>query len=129
MEGINIFDLFLFSTDLESVGLWNRQLVAESLGKEFNLEGDRVNVGLTPTVSIGSTDLHSMAQLIWVDLMIDSQHLSLLIRTIVRSQSQAQLGILDLYLGCREERWMTYSTQYVRVQRMPSGTIIDLSWR
>jgi len=63
LEGKNIFDLFLFSNDLESVGKWHRQLMAESLGKEFNKKGERVNIGFTPTVSIGSTDLHSMAQL------------------------------------------------------------------
>ena len=63
LEGKNIFDLFLFSNDLESVGKWHRQLMAESLGKEFNKKGERVNIGITPTVSIGSTDLHSMAQL------------------------------------------------------------------
>ncbi len=62
-EGRNIFDLFLFSNDLESVGKWHRQLMAESLGKEFNKKRKRVNIGITPTVSIGSTDLHSMAQL------------------------------------------------------------------
>jgi glucose-6-phosphate isomerase len=37
--------------------------MAESLGKEFNEKGETVNVGLTPVISIGSTDLHSMAQL------------------------------------------------------------------
>jgi glucose-6-phosphate isomerase len=62
-QGVNIFDLFLFSNDLESLGKWNRQLVAESLGKERNRKGEKVNAGLTPTVSVGSTDLHSMAQL------------------------------------------------------------------
>ena len=62
-SGKNITDLFLFSNDLESVGKWCRQLIAESLGKEFNKKGERLNVGVTPTVSIGSTDLHSMAQL------------------------------------------------------------------
>ena len=37
--------------------------MAESLGKEFNKKGETVNTGITPVVSIGSTDLHSMAQL------------------------------------------------------------------
>ena len=63
MSGKNISDLFLFANDLESLGKWCRQLVAESLGKEFNRKGETVNVGITPDVSIGSTDLHSMAQL------------------------------------------------------------------
>jgi len=62
-SGKNISDLFLFSVFLESVGKWWRQLVGESLGKEHNKEGKKVNVGITPIVSIGSTDLHSMAQL------------------------------------------------------------------
>ncbi|MHA2433854.1 MAG: hypothetical protein ACXADO_11545 [Candidatus Thorarchaeota archaeon] len=61
--GKTIFDMFLFANDLESIGKWHRQLMAESLGKEFNKKGERVNIGITPTVSIGSTDLHSMAQL------------------------------------------------------------------
>jgi glucose-6-phosphate isomerase len=55
--------LFLFANDLESLGKWCRQLMAESLGKEFNRKGKTANVGITPDVSIGSTDLHSMAQL------------------------------------------------------------------
>ncbi len=63
-KGRNISDLFLFSPDLEAVGKWNRQLVAESVGKEFDKSGKkRVFAGVTPTVSIGSTDLHSMGQL------------------------------------------------------------------
>jgi len=62
-EGKNISDLFFFSSDLESLGKWCRQLMAESLGKEFDKNGRKVNVGITPTVSIGSTDLHSVAQL------------------------------------------------------------------
>ncbi len=55
-DGKNIADIFLFSVFLESVGKWWRQLVAESLGKT-------AKVGITPIVSIGSNDLHSMAQL------------------------------------------------------------------
>ncbi len=53
--GRNIYDQFLFATDLESLGKWHRQLLAESIGKD--------GIGPTPTVSIGSTDLHSMVQL------------------------------------------------------------------
>lgn len=62
-EGKNISDLFFFSNDLESMGKWCRQLMAESLGKEFDRDGRKVNVGITPMVSVGSTDLHSVAQL------------------------------------------------------------------
>jgi glucose-6-phosphate isomerase len=62
-KGKNIHDLFLFGTDLESVGKWYRQLMGESIGKEFNKGKKRVFEGITPTVSIGSVDLHSMAQM------------------------------------------------------------------
>ncbi len=62
-QDITIHDMFLFSVDLESIGKWYRQLMGESIGKEFNRTAKRVMVGITPTVSIGSTDLHSVAQL------------------------------------------------------------------
>ena len=62
--GRNISDLFLFASDFESVGKWWRQLLAESCGKEFDRSGKKqVWAGITPMVSIGSTDLHSVAQL------------------------------------------------------------------
>jgi len=62
-KGIYIHDMFFFSVDLYALGMWYRQLLAESIGKQRNLSGDEVNVGITPTISIGSTDLHSMTQL------------------------------------------------------------------
>jgi glucose-6-phosphate isomerase len=62
-EGKSIHDLFIFSPDMESVGKWYRQLIAESLGKKYTRSAIKVNEGITPTVSVGSTDLHSMAQL------------------------------------------------------------------
>ena len=62
-KNYNIHDLFLFSKDLESIGKWYRQLMGESIGKEFDISQKQVFVGVTPTYSIGSIDLHSMAQL------------------------------------------------------------------
>ena len=62
-KGANIHDLFVFSKYLRSFGQWYRQLVGESVGKKFNKEGDLVEVGVTPTVSVGTVDLHSVAQL------------------------------------------------------------------
>ena len=55
-QGKPIHDTFLFAHALEGVGKWYRQLMAESIGKNKN-------VGITPTVSIGTVDLHSVAQL------------------------------------------------------------------
>ncbi|MSR85252.1 hypothetical protein EXS71_02335 [Candidatus Uhrbacteria bacterium] len=54
-KGKTIQDHFFFHPELETVGKWVRQLIAESLGKDGK--------GLTPTVSIGSNDLHAVGQL------------------------------------------------------------------
>jgi len=62
-NGKIICDNFFFHPEMESIGKWYRQLMGESLGKEKDLKGRTVNSGITPTVSLGSTDLHSMAQL------------------------------------------------------------------
>jgi len=51
----NINNHFFFAPQLESLGKWYRQLMGESIGKEGK--------GITPMVSIGSTDLHSVGQL------------------------------------------------------------------
>ena len=37
--------------------------MAESIGKEFDRQGKQVLMGITPTISLGSIDLHSVAQL------------------------------------------------------------------
>ena len=58
-----VHDTFVFSHRLEGVGKWYRQLLAESCGKERNRKGRKVNAGITPTVSVGSVDLHSVGQL------------------------------------------------------------------
>lgn len=50
-----IYNLFMFSQKLETFGRWQRQLIAESLGKEGE--------GVVPLFSVGTTDLHSMTQL------------------------------------------------------------------
>lgn len=62
-QGKRIHDTFVFHPQLESLGKWYRQLLAESIGKEHDRAGRSVREGILPTVSVGSTDLHSMAQL------------------------------------------------------------------
>ena len=52
--GMVVHDMFLFNPELESLGKWYRQLMGESTGKDGK--------GFVPTVSIGTTDLHSMFQ-------------------------------------------------------------------
>lgn len=60
---LNIYNSFFFNSELESTGKWWRQLSAESLGKRYGEDGASVYAGVTPIVSIGSSDLHSMVQL------------------------------------------------------------------
>ncbi len=63
-DGKNIADNFYFKLDFENLGKWYRQLMGESIGKEWDAEHkQQVWMGITPTVSLGTTDLHSMAQL------------------------------------------------------------------
>lgn len=62
-NGKTINDTFVFNSELESLGKWYRQLLGESIGKEYSRTGEPVHVGITPTVSVGSTDLHSVGQL------------------------------------------------------------------
>ncbi len=76
-EGALIFDMFLFQSELESVGKWYRQLFAESIGKNTTVDGTHATHRMVPTVSIGSTDLHSVEQM----NLSDS---SLLARILVR---------------------------------------------
>jgi glucose-6-phosphate isomerase len=45
------------------VGKWYRQLMGESIGKDHKRSGKKKLTGITPTVAVGSTDLHSMVQL------------------------------------------------------------------
>ncbi|MCR4263580.1 MAG: hypothetical protein NUV98_02570, partial [Candidatus Roizmanbacteria bacterium] len=54
-KGRVINDNFFFNAEMESVGKWYRQLMGESVGKGTK--------GILPTVSVGSTDLHSMVQM------------------------------------------------------------------
>lgn len=60
---LNIYNSFFFNSEFESIGKWWRQLSAESLGKRYSTDGASIYAGMTPVVSIGSTDLHSMVQL------------------------------------------------------------------
>jgi glucose-6-phosphate isomerase len=62
-KDVRIHNTFLWNPELESLGKWYAQLMAESLGKKEDLEGAEVREGITPITSIGSTDLHSLLQL------------------------------------------------------------------
>lgn len=52
-----------YSSRLKDFAFWFTQLWAESLGKKLDLEGNTVNLGLTPIPAYGATDQHSQVQL------------------------------------------------------------------
>lgn len=51
-----------YGDSLRSLGWWYAQLMAESLGKRHNLNGEIVHYGRTLTPCVGTTDMHSMTQ-------------------------------------------------------------------
>lgn len=61
--GKNLSVMMPYSSRLKYVSDWYVQLWAESLGKEFNNNGEKVNVGPTPIKALGATDQHSQIQL------------------------------------------------------------------
>ena len=62
-HGCNIEVMMPYGFKLQSLGNWYVQLLAESLGKRKNKKGEEVFYGRTPTVAIGTTDMHSQTQL------------------------------------------------------------------
>ena len=62
-KGHYITVMMPYSSRLKYVSDWFVQLWAESLGKEFDKEGNKVNVGPTPIKALGATDQHSQIQL------------------------------------------------------------------
>lgn len=62
-KGKNLSVMMPYSSRLKYVSDWYVQLWAESLGKETNNNGEKVNVGPTPIKAVGATDQHSQIQL------------------------------------------------------------------
>ena len=58
-HGRDIEVMMPYGDYLKSVSEWYIQLLAESLGKQFNKEGKEVCYGRTPLVAVGTTDMHS----------------------------------------------------------------------
>lgn len=51
-----------YGDKLRSFGWWYAQLLGESLGKKYDLDGNVVYNGRTPVASVGTTDMHSLTQ-------------------------------------------------------------------
>lgn len=63
LKGRNISVMMAYSNRLYYLADWYRQLWAESLGKAYDNEGNKVNVGQTPIKALGAVDQHSQVQL------------------------------------------------------------------
>ena len=61
--GKHISVMMPYSSRLKYISDWYVQLWAESLGKEVNKNGEKVNAGPTPVKALGATDQHSQIQL------------------------------------------------------------------
>ena len=61
-HGRNIEVMMPYGDYLKSVAEWYIQLLAESLGKQKDKDGNTVNFGRTPLVAVGTTDMHSQTQ-------------------------------------------------------------------
>lgn len=62
-KGKNLSVMMPYSSRLKYISDWFVQLWAESLGKEVNKNGEKVNCGPTPVKALGATDQHSQIQL------------------------------------------------------------------
>jgi glucose-6-phosphate isomerase len=63
LRGIKINVLMPYSSSLKSFADWYCQLIGESLGKKFDLDGKICHTGITPISALGTTDQHSQIQL------------------------------------------------------------------
>ncbi|MEG1509335.1 MAG: glucose-6-phosphate isomerase [Clostridia bacterium] len=62
-KGKNISVMMPYADGLKYMADWYAQLWGESLGKNRDLQGNKVSVGQTPVKSLGVTDQHSQVQL------------------------------------------------------------------
>ena len=62
-NGVNQNVLMPYSSRLGTVAKWYIQLLSESIGKEFDLKGNKVHTGITPIPALGASDQHAQMQL------------------------------------------------------------------
>lgn len=62
LKGVDIEVFMPYCMRLKSLSEWYVQLLAESLGKRFDRNGQEVNYGRTPVVAVGTTDMHAQTQ-------------------------------------------------------------------
>jgi glucose-6-phosphate isomerase len=99
-----------YSAPLREFAHWFVQLWDESLGKEANLDGKKVNSGQTVIPAVGPTDQHSQMQ-----LFLDGPNDKLLVFVRVQQhESDFKLGEFD---------WGGFGAEYVRGRSL--GEMID----
>jgi glucose-6-phosphate isomerase len=147
-KGFHIHDLFFFSPALENLGKWYRQLVGESLGKQKEISGKKINIGFTPTVSIGTTDLHSVAQLYLAgpsdkittfieieknnhDLMVDNKSLTQLMHGIFKAVTvtfaQEKRPFIALSIPEKNPYYIGQFLQYAMMQTILLGNLFEIN--
>lgn len=62
-KGKSIHVMMPYAQKLIRFSDWYRQLLAESIGKQLDNNGNTVHVGITPVNALGATDQHSQSQL------------------------------------------------------------------
>ncbi len=62
-KGKSINVMMPYAQNLISFADWYRQLLAESIGKKHDDQGNIVHTGITPVKALGATDQHSQSQL------------------------------------------------------------------
>lgn len=60
--GITAEVIMPYGDKLRSFGWWYAQLLGESLGKKYDMQGNEVYNGRIPVASVGTTDMHSLTQ-------------------------------------------------------------------
>lgn len=61
-HGRDLEVLMPYADNLKSLSEWYIQLLAESLGKRLDKQGNVINYGRTPIVAVGTTDMHAQTQ-------------------------------------------------------------------
>ena len=133
-KGKTINDTFVFYPELESLGKWYRQLLGESIGKDGK--------GITPTVTVGSIDLHSVWQLyvggpkdkflnlVWADSKGDKQAIKNMeaIDGAVKATAQEKgVPTLELELLDKKEEGLGEFMQFKMIEMMFLGNLFDVN--
>lgn len=138
-HGYVVHDTFVFSVDLQGVGAWYRQLMAESIGKEYNNKGERVCVGMVPTVSVGTNDLHSVVQLylsgpqvvytsfVGVEYQSQSYLMNIFLEGTQRAYQKKERPFSTAMLPQKNEYYLGQYMQYKMVEIILLGYLFDIN--